>query len=83
MEVGRNQLKVKIFFDRQTLVIYLLETISLDSFYGKIREACRITSNQPITVKWIDNEGEILLSLSGLRDYVLRFFKIKIVLVRL
>ncbi|KAI1706461.1 protein kinase domain-containing protein [Ditylenchus destructor] len=50
--------KVKIFFNRKTLVVYLSEAINLETFYSKIREACKLTSNQPITVKWIDNEDD-------------------------
>lgn len=49
--------KVKIFFNRQTLVVYLRDSITLDFFYSKIREACKFSTNQPITIKWIDNEG--------------------------
>lgn len=49
--------KVKIFFNRQALVVYLRDSITLDHFYSKIREACKLNTNQPITIKWIDNEG--------------------------
>lgn len=53
-----NDLKVKLFYNRQTLVIYLRENITLEVFYEKVRKACKLSSNLPITVKWVDNEGK-------------------------
>jgi hypothetical protein len=54
---GGDALKVKIFFERQIFVIYLNESIAVDSFFGKIREILKLTPNQMVTVKWIDSEG--------------------------
>uniref|UniRef100_A0A915E159 Protein kinase C n=1 Tax=Ditylenchus dipsaci TaxID=166011 RepID=A0A915E159_9BILA len=58
---GRMQdhdFKVKIFFDRQTLVIYVPDSVGLSLFYEKVRDACNLSHNQPITVKWIDIEDD-------------------------
>jgi hypothetical protein len=50
-------LKVKIFFERQIFIIYLAESIAIDSFFCKVREILKLTPNQVVTVKWIDSEG--------------------------
>ena len=40
------------------LVLYERPPLRLDSLVGSLRDACKQPSNQPITVKWIDDEGE-------------------------
>lgn len=52
-----QETKVKIFFSKQVLVVYFGSTIGLDIFYARLREACKLQPNQPVTAKWIDNEG--------------------------
>ena len=58
-----SSLKVKIFFERQAFVIYLPESIMIDAFFAKIREILKFTTNQLMTVKWIDNEGLKILEI--------------------
>jgi atypical protein kinase C iota type len=53
-----QETKVKIFFNKQVLVVYFGSAIGLDIFYARLREACKLTPNQPITAKWIDNEED-------------------------
>ena len=52
-----EDVKLKILFNKQALVVYCQASLKLDVFYGKLREACKLPPNQPITAKWIDNEG--------------------------
>lgn len=70
--------KVKIFFNRQALVVYLHDSVTLDLFYSKIREACKFNSNQPITIKWIDNEGNGLI-MKVIKIRIIRHFFILII----
>ncbi|KAH7710155.1 hypothetical protein AAVH_22560 [Aphelenchoides avenae] len=53
-----QETKVKIFFSKQVLVVYFGSTIGLDIFYARLREACKLQPNQPVTAKWIDNEDD-------------------------
>lgn len=52
-----DNLKIKIFFDNQALVIYFQASLTLERFLAKVKEVCNLHNNQIITIKWIDNEG--------------------------
>jgi len=67
-----QDLRVKVFYDRQALILYFRDGPTLDYFYGKIREACKLTPNQPITVKWIDTEDDPVSFAVSIRDELIR-----------
>ena len=47
-----NELKVnKILFVRQIFIIYMHESIAVDSFFGKIREILKLQ------IKWTQSNG--------------------------
>lgn len=41
----------------QVLVLYAKIPLRMETFLNSLREACKQSYNQPITVKWIDEEG--------------------------
>lgn len=41
----------------EVLVLYAKIPLRMETFLNSLREACKQTHNQPITVKWIDEEG--------------------------
>lgn len=53
-----DNLKIKIFFDNQALVIYFQASLTLERFLAKVKEVCNLHNNQIITIKWIDNEDD-------------------------
>lgn len=55
--MDEEDVKLKILYHKQALVVYCKPPIRLDGFLLKLREACKIPPSQPITAKWIDSEG--------------------------
>uniref|UniRef100_A0A0N5AAQ0 Protein kinase C n=1 Tax=Syphacia muris TaxID=451379 RepID=A0A0N5AAQ0_9BILA len=53
-----NDVKLKTRFHGQVLILYAKIPLRLDTFLADLREACKQPQNQPITVKWIDEEGD-------------------------
>ncbi|KAK6737393.1 hypothetical protein RB195_019849 [Necator americanus] len=51
-------IKLKTRFLGQVLVLYARPPLQLDSFFSLLRDACQQPSSQPITVKWIDEDGD-------------------------
>lgn len=45
----------------QMVVIYQRLPLRLATLYAALREACKQPSNQPITIKWIDEEGTLFI----------------------
>ncbi|EPB71012.1 kinase C-like 3 family protein [Ancylostoma ceylanicum] len=53
-----SDIKLKTRFLGQVLVLYARPPLQLESFFSLLREACQQPSSQPITVKWIDEDGD-------------------------
>ncbi|CAD6199804.1 unnamed protein product [Caenorhabditis auriculariae] len=53
-----TDIKLKIRFLGQVVVLYARPPLVLDSFFSLIKEACKQPSSQEITVKWIDEDGD-------------------------
>ncbi|CAJ0607063.1 unnamed protein product [Cylicocyclus nassatus] len=53
-----TDIKLKTRFLGQVLVLYARPPLQLDSFFALLKEACQQPSSQPITVKWIDEDGD-------------------------
>ncbi|CAG9538793.1 unnamed protein product [Cercopithifilaria johnstoni] len=53
-----EDVKLKTRFQGQVLVLYAKVPLRMETFLNNLREACKQTYNQPITVKWIDEEGD-------------------------
>ncbi|VDM91679.1 unnamed protein product [Onchocerca ochengi] len=52
-----EDVKLKTRFQGQVLVLYAKIPLRMETFLNNLREACKQAYNQPITVKWIDEEG--------------------------
>ncbi|CAJ0958851.1 unnamed protein product, partial [Mesorhabditis belari] len=57
-QTDESDIKLKTRFGGQVLVLYQKLPLRLETFLGSLREACKQQQNQPITVKWIDDEGD-------------------------
>lgn len=44
--------------NRDMLITNLDATITYDGMCSEVRDMCNLQLNQPITLKWIDNEGK-------------------------
>ena len=53
-----EDVKLKIYYNKQALVVYCKPPLKMEVFLEKMREACKIPPTQPITAKWIDPEGK-------------------------
>ncbi|VDM44615.1 unnamed protein product [Toxocara canis] len=53
-----NDVKLKTRFHGQVLILYARIPLRLENLLASLREACKQAPNQPITVKWIDEEGD-------------------------
>ncbi|KAE9415536.1 hypothetical protein Angca_004369 [Angiostrongylus cantonensis] len=53
-----TDIKLKTRFLGQVLVLYARPPLVFDAFFTLLKEACQQPSSQPITVKWIDEDGD-------------------------
>ena len=58
--MDEDDVKLKILYNKQALVVYCKPPLKLDGFYQRLREACKMPPTQPITAKWVDPEGMLL-----------------------
>ncbi|XP_055515688.1 protein kinase C zeta type isoform X1 [Leucoraja erinacea] len=59
MEYGTgDSIKVKAHYKGDMLITNLDATITYDGMCSEVRDMCNLQLNQPITLKWIDNEGD-------------------------
>ncbi|XP_078281827.1 protein kinase C zeta type isoform X3 [Rhinoraja longicauda] len=59
MEYGTgDSIKVKAHYKGDMLITNLEATITYDGMCSEVRDMCNLQQNQPITLKWIDNEGD-------------------------
>ncbi|KRZ28246.1 Protein kinase C iota type [Trichinella pseudospiralis] len=52
------EVKLKIAFKDDVMILYAHPPLSLDQFYQEIRSACQFDAKHPFTVKWMDEEGD-------------------------
>ncbi|CAB3411331.1 unnamed protein product [Caenorhabditis bovis] len=53
-----TDIKLKARFDGQVVVLYARPPLILSDFFSLLRNACKQPSNQAITVKWVDEDGD-------------------------
>jgi len=53
-----EDVKLKLYYNKQALVVYCKPPLKMEIFLEKMREACKIPPTQPITAKWIDPEDD-------------------------
>ncbi|TMS40111.1 hypothetical protein L596_006533 [Steinernema carpocapsae] len=53
-----GDIKLKTKFQGHVVVLYSQTPLKLNTFLAILREACKQPTNQPITVKWIDDDGD-------------------------
>ncbi|XP_051895240.1 protein kinase C zeta type isoform X2 [Pristis pectinata] len=59
MEYGTgDSIKVKAHYKGDILITDLDAAITYDGMCSEVRDMCNLQQNQPITLKWIDNEGD-------------------------
>jgi atypical protein kinase C iota type len=56
--MDEDDVKLKILYNKQALVVYCKPPLKLDAFYQRLREACKMPPTQPITAKWVDPEDD-------------------------
>ncbi|XP_066142309.1 atypical protein kinase C-like [Euwallacea fornicatus] len=58
VEENNNEIRAKIAYSGEILIIYINCTITLDELCHEIREICRFSQEQIFTMKWVDEEGD-------------------------
>ncbi|XP_078094895.1 protein kinase C zeta type isoform X2 [Mustelus asterias] len=59
MEYGTgDSIKVKAHYNGDILITDLDPAITYDGMCSEVRDMCSLQQDQPITLKWIDNEGD-------------------------
>ncbi|KAJ1346825.1 Protein kinase C-like 3 [Parelaphostrongylus tenuis] len=53
-----TDIKLKTRFLGQVLVLYARPPLVIEKFFSLLKEACQQPASQPITVKWIDEDGD-------------------------
>ncbi|KAK6054075.1 kinase domain protein [Cooperia oncophora] len=53
-----TDIKLKTRFLGQVLVLYARPPLQIESFFSLLKEACQQPPSHPITVKWIDEDGD-------------------------
>ena len=54
----KEDAKVQVFFCGTIMVIYIREGMRFDQFSETIRQLCQFSPQQPLTLKWVDEEGD-------------------------
>ncbi|KHJ44906.1 PB1 domain protein [Trichuris suis] len=55
---GSTDVKLKIAFKDDVMILYAQPPLTLDQFHDLVRSACQLEIKMPFTVKWIDEEGD-------------------------
>ncbi|XP_029433745.1 protein kinase C zeta type isoform X1 [Rhinatrema bivittatum] len=58
MNLQIDFIKMKTHFNGDILITYLDAAMNYDELCDEVREMCNVQQNQPITLKWIDDEGD-------------------------
>lgn len=58
VEENNNEIRAKIAYSGEVLIIYINCNITLEELCHEIREICRFSQDQIFTMKWVDEEGD-------------------------
>ncbi|XP_058017211.1 protein kinase C zeta type isoform X3 [Ahaetulla prasina] len=58
MNTKKDFIRVKTHYNGDILITNLGASINYDELCDEVREMCNLSQDQPITLKWIDNEGD-------------------------
>ncbi|XP_040181830.1 protein kinase C zeta type isoform X1 [Rana temporaria] len=58
MDLSKDIIKMKAHYNGDILITRLGASMSYDELCEEVREMCRLRQEQPITLKWIDDEGD-------------------------
>uniref|UniRef100_A0ACB8EDQ2 Uncharacterized protein n=1 Tax=Sphaerodactylus townsendi TaxID=933632 RepID=A0ACB8EDQ2_9SAUR len=58
MNPERDVVRVKTHYNGDILITNLGASMNYDELCDEVREMCHLQQAQPITLKWIDNEGD-------------------------
>ena len=76
-QVTDDQIKTKVAYNGEVLVLYLQPGINYDKLCSEMRDVCRFTDDQVFTTKWVDDEGDpCIISTQMELDEALRLYEI-------
>ncbi|XP_063799134.1 protein kinase C zeta type isoform X2 [Pseudophryne corroboree] len=58
MDLSKDYIKMKAHYNRDILITRLGASMNYDELCEEVREMCSLRQGQPITLKWIDDEGD-------------------------
>ncbi|KAM3824337.1 protein kinase C zeta type isoform 2-T2 [Vipera latastei] len=58
MNTKKDFIRVKTHYNGDILITNLGASMNFDELCDEVREMCNLSQEQPITLKWIDNEGD-------------------------
>ncbi|XP_026537387.1 protein kinase C zeta type isoform X4 [Notechis scutatus] len=58
MNTKKDFIRVKTHYNGDILITNLGASMNYDELCDEVREMCNLSQEQPITLKWIDNEGD-------------------------
>ncbi|XP_062821610.1 protein kinase C zeta type isoform X1 [Anolis carolinensis] len=58
MNMRKNFIRMKTHYNGDILISNLGASMNYDELCHEVREMCNLRQDQPITLKWIDNEGD-------------------------
>uniref|UniRef100_A0A8C6Z5Z5 PB1 domain-containing protein n=1 Tax=Nothoprocta perdicaria TaxID=30464 RepID=A0A8C6Z5Z5_NOTPE len=58
VDLSRDFIRVKTHYSGDILIANLDASMSYDELCDEVREMCSLQQEQPITLKWIDDEGD-------------------------
>ncbi|XP_063292750.1 protein kinase C zeta type isoform X1 [Pelobates fuscus] len=58
MDLSKDYIKMKAHYNGDILITRLGASMSYDELCEEVREMCSLNQRQPITLKWIDDEGD-------------------------
>ncbi|GAB6031304.1 hypothetical protein CHUAL_009100 [Chamberlinius hualienensis] len=58
MDNEQPDVKVKTAYNGEVMITYINPYISLEDMCMEMRDICKFDSNQPFTMKWVDEEGD-------------------------
>ncbi|XP_039223072.1 protein kinase C zeta type isoform X2 [Crotalus tigris] len=58
MNTKKDFIRVKTHYNGDILITHLGASMNYDELCDEVREMCNLSQEQPITLKWIDNEGD-------------------------
>lgn len=58
MDNEQPDVKVKTAYNGEVMITYISPCITLEDMCMEMRDICKFDSNQPFTIKWVDEEGD-------------------------